>query len=279
MCLPQEVLFVLLFVKQLPFRTFLILAVTLGAPSFLSADDPPPKFPQELLAIFNDWHRAQQEYYRDILQNEKKRADREKVKAEKAPNPVPFAERCLKVAERYPGTLAELTALWWAVCHAPSAEAGKMAYDKLAKGRVASADLGELAAAFESSYEVSQYRKARGLAPIVLDRVTRNPDHAKAAWLLNWVCSAWWGELNQQDPSQLFREAADLIVARYASSPDITNFCECLGMGSGSPPWAGRYEKHLRTILKKNRNRRVRGGASFALASVVHFTGGERRQD
>jgi thiol-disulfide isomerase/thioredoxin len=268
----------MLFVPSFGCRAFLILAVVLAATPGLSVADPPPKSIEDLAAIVNDWQRAQNEHNK-LLQQTKNGVDREKLRVEKAPNAAPFADRCLKLAEKYPGTVTELTALWWAVCHAPETEAGKKAYDKLAKGRVTSADLGDLATAFESSWEVSNSRKALGLAPIVLDRVKRNPDHPKAALLLNWVCSSCFGEFDQQDPPVFFREAADLIVARYANSPDITNFCECLGVGTGSPPWAGKYEKHLRTILKENRDRRVRGGAAFALAAVVHFTGGEARQD
>jgi hypothetical protein len=144
----------------------------------------------ELDAIFADWHRAEQEYNK-VLIAASNRADKRKAQA---PNPMPFAQRLLNIAEKYPGTQAELTALWWIVCHTPNAEAGKKAYDRLAKGRVASADLGELAAAFERNHEFLAERKAFGLAPIVLDRVKRNPDHAKAAWLLNWVCSACWDD-------------------------------------------------------------------------------------
>jgi hypothetical protein len=265
-----------LIVKHIWFFTILMLALSSNTPAFSRTEDPPSQSLQELKAIFSDWDRAESEYHR-LLRVAETRADKQKVRAQKIPNPAPFADRCLKLAEEYPGTMAELTALWWAVCHAPDAAAGKKAFDKLAKGRVASARLSDLAADFDGIWEVSDIRQIKqALAPIVLDRVKGNPTHVKAAWLLNWVCSCGLGD--EQDPL-FFREAADLIVARYASSPDITSFCECLGMVTGSPIWAGKYEKHLRTILKENRNRRVRGGASFALASVVHFTGGEARQD
>ncbi|HEV8061244.1 MAG TPA: TlpA disulfide reductase family protein [Gemmataceae bacterium] len=268
-----------IFVGRSWFFTLLILAVASGSRSFATADDARSKSLQELETILREWEGAKNDYYK-VLMSAKTRAEREKVTAAKAPNPAPFAERCLKLAEKYPSTKTELTALWWAVCNAPEADAGKKAYDRLAKGRMASADLGDLAAAFTKIHVDSDPRKVLGLAPIVLARVKQDPGHSQAAWLLNWICSASLpGLIDQKDPPPLFSEAADLIVARYAGSPEITNFCECLGMGDGSPPWAGKYEQNLRTISKENRNRRVRGGAAFALASVVHFTGGEARQD
>ena len=53
--------------------------------------------------------------------------------------------------------------------------------------------------------------------------------------------------------------AADLVVRRFADSPDILGFCSRFdSIGNGNPTWAGRYEKHLRTILEKNPHRRVR---------------------
>jgi thiol-disulfide isomerase/thioredoxin len=264
-------------VKLFQFRAILALAVVLGMQPFVSADDPAPKPFQELEAILADWEGAQTAYS-ELLQQAKARAEKDKVRATKAPSPVPFAERCLRVAEKHPGTSAELKALWWAFSHAPSADAGRKAYDKLAKGRLESADLSELAAAIEAGGEAADTTKALDLAAIVLDRLQRGPDHARGGWLLNWMCVLAFDARDQPDPPKVFREAADLIAARYASSPDITNFCECLGMGSGSPAWAGKYEKHLRKILKENRNRRARGGAAFALASVVHFAGGVDRQ-
>jgi hypothetical protein len=76
-----------------------------------------------------------------------------------------------------------------------------------------------------------------------------------------------------------FAEAANLIAARFPDSPDIFNFCECLVDRSGkSRPWAIKYERHLRTILDRNRDRWVRCTAMYALASVAN-SAGEARQD
>jgi len=90
-----------------------------------------------------------------------------------------------------------------------------------------------------------------------------------------WVCASFWGDKSAEVPAT-FAEAADLIVSRFADSPDINGLCECLGGNGGpSPPWARKYEKHLRTILKTNQHRHVRFFAHFALASVLHDSGEE----
>ena len=72
-------------------------------------------------------------------------------------------------------------------------------------------------------------------------------------------------------------EAANLIVERYADSPDIRGFCEMVGFLSQSQTWPAAFEKHLRTILDRNPHRAVRAAASFALASVVAGAGESRQ--
>ena len=75
-------------------------------------------------------------------------------------------------------------------------------------------------------------------------------------------------------PPAEFIEAADLIVKRYADSPQIRNFCELNGCR-----WAGPFEKHLRTILDRNQHRDVCAAASFALAYVVQLAGDSRQRE
>jgi hypothetical protein len=66
---------------------------------------------------------------------------------------------------------------------------------------------------------------------------------------------------------------------RQRGTSDESQNCECLApIDRISPPWAGKYEKHLRSILEKNSDRFVRCSAQFALASVVRSTG-ESRED
>ena len=82
------------------------------------------------------------------------------------------------------------------------------------------------------------------------------------------------------EPSALYTEAADLIADRCADSPDIGHFCEGLGfLSHGSQRWAPRFERHLRAILKANRDRAVRCRAQFALASVVQNAPEDRQAE
>ena len=115
-----------------------------------------------------------------------------------------------------------------------------------------------------------QIRAIKSIAPELLERVKQNAKHPASAFLLAKVCVMCRGADEDEEPSKLFVEAAELIAKQYASSPEIENFCQCLGtFVAGSQPWAGCFESHLRAILNLNKNRFVRCTASMALASVV----------
>jgi hypothetical protein len=76
----------------------------------------------------------------------------------------------------------------------------------------------------------------------------------------------------------MFARAADLIAARFSDSAKIADLCDNLGnLRGGNPPWALRYERHLRTILDRNRDPWVRCTAMFALASIVGRAGPARQ--
>jgi hypothetical protein len=117
-----------------------------------------------------------------------------------------------------------------------------------------------------------------GASRVLRIEADQNLDHPQVARLLTWVCARHFGVESTEEPPS-FAEAADLIADRFAASPDISHFGETLGVGDGSPMWAVKYEKHLRTILDKNRTRLVRCTASFALASVVQGTGEDRQKE
>ena len=187
------------------------------------------------------------------------------------------ANRCLDIAGKYPGSVGGLAALITASATAPDTPAGKEAYRQLAQ-QIESADVGNLAAAFDLSRGQSQ--TIPRLAPTLLARVKQAPDHPRAARLLAEVC-VMTNPRDEEEPPALYQEAADLIASRYADSPDIYHFCEVLGgsLSPSSPPWAGRFETHLRTILEQNQDRYVRCVAQFALASVVQSTAEDRQHE
>ncbi|HEV2293643.1 MAG TPA: redoxin domain-containing protein [Tepidisphaeraceae bacterium] len=120
-----------------------------------------------------------------------------------------------------------------------------------------------LVAAFNGGV-VGVWRPLHNVAPAFLARARQSPDHPKAARLLAAVCSATLPD-EDGNPPAIYEEAANLIADRYASSPDISNFCE----GLRSAPWAVPYERHLRAVLQVNQDRFVRCSAQFALANVV----------
>lgn len=186
------------------------------------------------------------------------------------------ANRCLDIARKYPGSVGGLAALIFATTTAPDTPAGKEAYQQLAQ-QIETADIGNLAAAFDLSR--GQLQTIQGIAQAILARVKQVADHPRAGRLLAAICVMTKPD-DQGETTALYLEAADLIVNRYPNSPDIAHFCEGLGVISpSSPPWAGRFEKHLRTILEQNRDRFVRCTSQFALASVVQSSSEERQPE
>jgi thiol-disulfide isomerase/thioredoxin len=237
----------------------------------------PPLTPaeREFAAIMADWRRVHRRY-EDALDRTAGNAARKKARAEFEKHKGPLAERCLRLSRSHPGSAQELAALCWAAGNALGTEAGGTARDVLENGRIVSADPAQLAWALG---QIRDAPTAGILAPAVLDRVKLSPDDPLAAQLLTWVCTTTRGDEEKTDVSRTFAEAAELIASRHAGSSDIVNFCENLGLFSGSPPWAHRFETHLRTIIKQNRDRKVRCAASFALASVVQSCGEARQPE
>jgi thiol-disulfide isomerase/thioredoxin/predicted esterase len=126
-----------------------------------------------------------------------------------------------------------------------------------------------LAEAFEWNW--GRWETLEPFAPAMLTRARQSLDHPRTGRLLTAICDITEPRARDgPEPSPLYTEAADLIADRFADSPDIGHFCEGLGFSShGNQRWAPRFERHLRAILKANRDRAVRCRAQFALASVV----------
>jgi uncharacterized protein (TIGR03067 family) len=191
-----------------------------------------------------------------------------------APDPEPFAERYLQFAAAHPEGFAGLVALCRAAFLAPDSKAGEQALALLEGGRVARADLDDLCRALAASQTTSsEMIGEKALAPHVLASVKRQLAHPSAARTLTWVCVTLAAE---QSTSTVFAESAELIVTRFANSPDIFNLSEVLARANPIPA-PEKCEGYLRTILEKNTHRMVRNRALYALASVVQ-RGGEARQ-
>jgi uncharacterized protein (TIGR03067 family) len=237
--------------------------------------DPRPKDAAEAFADIQwEWRQAQQRFHKE-LERARTPAERRWIESVRAPNAAPLAEHCVRLAgvsaERPADRAAALAALWWAAGNAPDSIAGKQARAILENGAIAAADLDHVHAAIGSAW-VFPRETPWTLAPHVLERAKQQLDHPKAAALLTWVCVNALADPTLPERSAVFAQAAELIAARFGSSPDIASFCECLGGPGARPAWAWRYERHLRGILEKNAHRRVRAAAQFALARVVQST-------
>jgi RNA polymerase sigma-70 factor (ECF subfamily) len=226
-------------------------------------------------AIQREWQRGQDDFW-DAYSKAKTPDQRSQLQAARRVKAASLAERCLKHATMYPDHPAALAALWWAAGLAPDTASGQKARALLKNGRIARADLEDLFRAV-AAYGPAMDR-VEELLPAVLERVKQKLDQRRAARLVAWVCSrSFHGKAKEIPP--YFAQAAELIMAHCVDSPDIANFCEVLAPASGNPPpWAGKYEPHLRTILAKNKHRLVRLTARYALASVI-LNSSPARQD
>lgn len=185
------------------------------------------------------------------------------------------AARCLEVSERFPATTGGLCALLLAARQAGDTPAGKEASTRFID-LIATADPRHLGGALDREGGGDRLRAVPQFAPPLVARVRTMPEELLCGRLLAACCSMTRPDDDGQPPA-VYQEAADLIAARHAGSPDLEWFCQPLAGAAGSPPWAARYERHLRAILAVNEERKVRCTALFALASIVH-AGGEERQ-
>ena len=184
----------------------------------------------------------------------------------------------LAVAQKYPNTTGGLAALY-CVAFLPAEAATSQSASLRFQEHALSADLEQLAEAISLGRTGrNETGGDRGIARVLLKRVEGNPKHAKAAELLTCVCRLAKDRSYESQANEVFARAAALIASHYVASPDITNFCEILGQGDGSPAWALPFENHLKVIIKANRHRHVRCTALFALASVTQLYQ-DRRQE
>ena len=63
------------------------------------------------------------------------------------------------------------------------------------------------------------------LAPILLERVRRTPDHPACAGILSTICITYSRDTDAEAPPA-FAEAATMIAERWTKSPNISHFLE-----------------------------------------------------
>jgi thiol-disulfide isomerase/thioredoxin len=182
---------------------------------------------KEIHAINSEWEQTILKAA-DTRRNAKSPLELERAKEAIATTERRLVERCLVLASRQPGGVAGLIALKMVACRSSKTEEGKKAAEALIK-QAASADLGVLAKALPWPVNVSE-EPVHSVAPIILERVKKDPAHAQAPGLLaSVVCGS--ADLEAAKPPAEFKEAADLIVERYAESPEV----ELTSLGKPAP--------------------------------------------
>lgn len=196
-----------------------------------------------------------------------------------------WARQCLELNERNPNTAGGLGALCLAAYWAPETASGAGASRTLAES-VQTVDLKQLVSGIERAGVRTPLESPAELPPAfakmpaaILKRLQNDPNQPGGAEAANLVCVMTYHKGSPNAVPASFGEAATLITQHYADSPEIVNFCECLGFAGGSPPWAERYESNLQEILRKNRHRKIRCAASFALIVTVQRQGQRRQAD
>jgi poly(3-hydroxybutyrate) depolymerase/peroxiredoxin len=180
------------------------------------------------------------------------------------------AARCVGIAATVPGTDEATVCLLWALANAPDGPAGTAALAALKNGGIAAAPIETLALCLGVNRGTIgpgsiPDRLRLELAPLLLERVRRAPDHPKAAELVCEACCAPEGAV---EVPPAFDEAARMIGARWTKNPDLTHFLEALSYHR-QRPWAGRYESVVRAIATQTPDHYMRYRAAFTLARLV----------
>jgi thiol-disulfide isomerase/thioredoxin len=235
-------------------------------PGVLCADEP--KQPMSVHLEASKRFREIEKQWEDTVENHQNVVRQAKTNAERAeamkkrPNPMPLADRCLKLYADHPETYGGAEALYWVLCNAGGTEQARNAMTSLTQGPLAKGDLRLLASLFFVTE--TRHASARKLAPQVYERAIREGNHPKAADLLIWVC-----RVTVNDPSlqaiALCKNAGDQLVNRYPDAMYLWRFCMDVLDKHSDKAWT---EGHLRTILA-GKNPAAGVAAASALARLL----------
>lgn len=247
------------------------LALILFFPSLVQGESPNPyrelrRLSRELVTLRDDLRSLKKS---KVSEDEYQAASDKLVADEER-----ILRSCIQLSDENPATKTEIAALYWAAGEWPHTEDGKRALQILVEVS-ATANLDHLGQTFESIHATHE-ESMRPLVPVLLQREKENPDHPYAAKLLTESC-LFLVPGEDVVVAEQFKRIADIIVERHAASSKLANFCELLGGGDWSPPWALPFESHLRRILEVNQDRFVRCSAQIALASIVQESGESRQ--
>lgn len=205
--------------------------------------------------------------------------EKQRLQSELDTNRRQLPHELMELADKYPNTTGGLAALYWAAFISSDPTISQSA-SQLFQQYAAAADVDLLARSIRLGR--SRIQESGGnleIARVLLNRVKEHPTHARTPEVLTCVCRLSAADSTERRANSVFSDAADLIATHHAASPDITNFCEILGRGTGSAAWASSFERHLKSILEENEHRHIRCAASFALASVVQLAQEDRQEE
>jgi thiol-disulfide isomerase/thioredoxin len=180
-----------------------------------------------------------------------------------------FTERCLAIARRYPGTTGALSALQMAIAEGDGAPAAEPFVRE-----IGAAPLPRVAHVLNEAVAGWPDGTFRPFAAATLARAKSALDRPEGPLLLACVCRMAGSNPPADLPAE-FREAADLLVERFPTDPAAAAVPEVLGANTFGrfPPWAGQFERHLRTLLKISPVALVRSRSAFALACLLQTRG------
>jgi thiol-disulfide isomerase/thioredoxin len=234
----------------------------------------------ELSQVPNEFHDAHDHYAEQVRRRGALPEAIEQAKKRLTAREAELRRRCLALASANPATNAELAAYYLVANLWPKTQDAEDSRKKLMALAV-TGDMRHWGSMFHTT-PVAHDAGLRPLASALVRRVKESPDHEAAARLLTAACNLTAPGSDVSEAPAEFVEIADLITERYATSPDIVNFTEHISggaAGGSSPPWAQRFEPHLRRILALNEDRFVRCGAKMALASLVEASGESRQPE
>jgi peroxiredoxin len=201
------------------------------------------------------------------------------AKQEKLPNlKVIFTESASKrsaLAEKYPESVEGFRARVWVAENTPTSELGKQAIAKLNSSKMLGQPPTEIIKAFDAASTIIP-RPISQLTETCFQACQQHPNDSETGRLLATVCLE--SRLSAGDkPPKLFREAADLIVAKYAADKGISHFCESLCL-HGVPNWAAEFESHLHTIAERNPKPLVLLTSRYSLCEIELARGADHEQ-
>lgn len=183
----------------------------------------------------------------------------------------PYAERCYRLADRYPTAPAGLHALEWVVWHLRDKPEVAAALDRL-RPRARDASLEYLGANLGMRFPYGMAEPAA----IVFARVKAAPDHPAAAGLTVWVCYAA-GHGTTKDSARLFHEAIEYLVKHHNDRWSPFSVLSYVDLDRWpDAEWA---ERQLRAMFAGSKFDEVRQLASFALAKLLLRQGERARAE